>query len=38
MLLVQGRGEMLVMSAVTAALLHQSTIDTGKNRSVVSTG
>jgi len=38
MLLVQGRGEMAVMPAVTAVLLHQSAVDTGTDCNVGSTG
>ena len=37
-LLVQGRGEIAVMPAVTAVLLHHSAMDTGTDFSVVSTG
>ena len=37
-LLVQGRGEMAVMPAVTAVLLHHSAMDNGTDCSVVSTG
>ena len=37
-LLVQDRGEMAVMPAVTAVLLHQCTMDTGTETNVVSTG
>ena len=37
-LLVQGRGEMVVLPAVTAVLLHHSAVDTGTDCSVVSTG
>ena len=37
-LLVQDRGEIAVMFAVTAVLLHHSTMDTGAECSVVSTG
>jgi len=37
-LLVQGRGEVAVMSAVTAVLLHYSAVDTGNICSDVSTG
>jgi len=37
-LLVQDRGEVAVMSAVTAVLLYQSAMDTGAECSVVSTG
>jgi len=37
-LLVQGRGEMAVMPAVTAVLLHHSAMDTWTDCSVVSTG
>ena len=38
MLLLQGRGEMAVMPAVTAVLLHHITMDTGTETNVVSTG
>jgi hypothetical protein len=38
MLLVQGRGEMEVLPAVTAVLLHHSAMDTGTDISAVSTG
>ena len=38
MLLVQGRGEMAVLPAVTAVLLHHSAMDTWTDCSVVSTG
>jgi hypothetical protein len=38
MLLVQGRGEMAVLPAVTAVLLHQSVMDKWTECSVVSTG
>jgi len=38
MLLVQGRGEMAVLSAVTAVLLHHSAMDTWTEDNVVSTG
>jgi len=37
-LLVQDRGERAVMFEVTAVLLHHSTMDTGAECSVVSTG
>jgi hypothetical protein len=37
MLLVQGRGEMVVLLAVTAVLLHHSAMDTWNDCSVVST-
>ena len=37
-LLVQDRGERAVIFAVTVVLLHHSTMDTGTERSVVSTG
>ena len=37
-LLVQGRGEMVVLLAVTAVLLHHSAMDTWNDCSVVSTG
>ena len=36
-LLVQGRGELAVMPAVTAVLLHQCAMDTGAEANVVST-
>ena len=38
MLLVQGRGEMAVLLAVTAVLLHHCAVDTWTDCSVVSTG
>jgi len=38
MLLVQGRGEMALMTAVTAVLLHQCAVDTGTGCNDVSTG
>jgi len=38
MLLVQGRGEMAVLPAVTAVLLHHSAMDTWTEGNVVSTG
>jgi len=38
MLLVQGRGEMAVLPAVTAVLLHHSAMDTWTDCNVVSTG
>jgi len=38
MLLVQGRGEMAVMPADTAVLLHHSAVVTGTDGNVVSTG
>ena len=38
MLLVQGRGEMAVLPAVTAVLLHHSAMDTWTDFNVVSTG
>ena len=38
MLLVQGRGEMAVLPAVTAVLLHHSAMDTWTDYSAVSTG
>ena len=38
MLLVQGRGEMAVLSAVTAVLLHHSAMDIWTEGNVVSTG
>jgi len=37
-LLVQGRVEMAVMPAVTAVLLHHSTVDIWTEGNVVSTG
>jgi len=37
-LLVQGRGEMAVMPAVTALLSHHSALDIGTDCSVVSSG
>jgi len=37
-LLLLGRGEMAVLPAVTAVLLHHSAMDTWTDRSVVSTG
>ena len=38
MLLVQGRGEMAVLPAVTAVLLHHSAMDICTDCNVVSTG
>jgi len=38
MLLVQGRGEMAVLPAVTAVPLHHSAMDTWIDCNVVSTG
>jgi hypothetical protein len=38
MLLVQSRGEMAILSAVTAVLLHLSAMDTWTDCNVVSTG
>ena len=38
MLLVQGRGEMAVVSAVTAVRLHHSAMDTWTDCNFVSTG
>jgi len=38
MLLVQGRGEIAVLPAVTAILLHHSAMDIWTDRNVVSTG
>jgi len=38
MFLVQGRGEMAVLPAVTAVLLHHSAMDTWTDFNVVSTG
>jgi len=38
MLLVEGRGERAVLTAVTAVLLHHSPIDTGTYCNVVGTG
>ena len=37
-MLVQGRGEMAVRTAVTVVLLHLSAMDTGTDCSVDSTG
>ena len=37
-LLVQGRGEMALITAVTIVLLHQCAVDTGTDCNVVSTG
>jgi len=37
-LLVQGRGELAVLPAVTAVLLHHSAMDTWTDCNVVSTG
>jgi len=37
-LLVQGRGEIVVLPAVTAVLLYHSVMDTWTDCSVVSTG
>jgi len=37
MLLVQGRGEMAVLPAVTAVLLHNSAVDTWTDCNAVST-
>ena len=37
-MLVQGRGEMAVLPAVTAVLLHHSAMDTWTDCNVVSTG
>jgi len=37
-LIVQDRGEIAVIFAVTAVLLHHSAMDTGAEFSVVSTG
>ena len=37
-LLVQGRGELTVLSLVAALLLHHSAMDTGTDCYVVSTG
>jgi hypothetical protein len=37
-LLVQGRGEIMVLPAVTAVLLHHSAVDTWTDCNVVSTG
>jgi len=37
MLLLQGRGEMALMAAVTAVLLHLCAVDTGTDCNVVST-
>jgi len=38
MLLVLGRGEMAILPAVTAVLLHNSAMDTWTEGNVVSTG
>ena len=38
MLLVQGRGDLAVLLAVTAVLLHHSAMDTWTDCSAVSTG
>jgi hypothetical protein len=38
MLLIKGRGEMAVLSAVTAVLLYHSAMNTWTDCSVVSTG
>jgi len=38
MLLVQVRGELALMKAVTIVLLHQCAVDTGTDCNVVSTG
>jgi len=38
MLLVQGRGEMAVLTAVTAVLLHHNAMDKWTDCNVVSTG
>ena len=38
MLLLQGRGDIAVLPAVTAVLLLHSALDTGTDCSVVSTG
>ena len=38
MLFLQGRGEMAVMLAVTAVLLHHSSMDTGAECSVLCIG
>jgi len=38
MLLVQGRGKMAVLPAVTAVLLHHSALDKWTEGNVVSTG
>jgi len=38
MLLVQGRGEIAVLPAVTAVLLHHSAMDIWTDGNVVSTG
>ena len=38
MFLVQGRGDLSVLPAVTAVLLHHSTIDTWTDLSFVSVG
>ena len=38
MLLVQGRGKIAVLPAVTAVLLHHSAMDTWANFNYISTG
>jgi len=38
MLLVQGSGELALMTAVTIVLLHQCAVDTGTDCNFVSTG
>ena len=38
MMLVEGRGEIAVLPAVTAVLLHHSAMDTWTDCNVVSTG
>jgi len=38
MLLVEGRGEMAILPAVTAVMLHHSAMDTWTDCSVLSTG
>jgi len=38
MLLVQGRGEIAVLPAVTAVLLHHSSVDIWTEGNIVSTG
>ena len=37
-LLVQGRGEMVILPAVTAVLIHHNSVDTGLSFNVVITG
>jgi hypothetical protein len=38
MLVVQGRGEIVVLAAVTAVLFHHSAVGKGSDCNVVSTG